>query len=135
MSFFISGRKYAITLDEISAIERNDKNITQLPKVNPAILGVTNIRGRLCSVIDLKYILLNEKNTIDASNKLILFEKDDLYGAFLVDETDNIIEVSPSNKELITENGVDIEVIKINSEIIILLNKDELIEKLNGDRC
>ena len=48
--------------------------ITKMPNVNPAIIGVFNLRGQIYSIIDYRNILGMEYTPVDSKNLVELLE-------------------------------------------------------------
>jgi len=78
--------------------------ITKVPLLNPCILGVTNLRGSIIGVVDLKERFKNTQTIVDKKTALIIvnivFNKQIHNIALLVDE---IYEVDGLDKDSITE--------------------------------
>ena len=132
LTFYIDDKKYGVSIENISGIEKNDRKITEIPKTDKSIRGVVNIRSKICPVIDLKMILQNVENELEESKKLILFEMDEKTGALLVDDTENILDVDESNIEDFESGDVVAKVVNQDGEVFVLIDINEfdnLLEK------
>lgn len=125
LTFYISEKKYGVSIENVVTIEKNDRKITDIPKSQKAIRGVVNVRSKICPVIDLKMILENKENEIDETKKLILFELDEKTGAILVDDTDNIMDVEESNIEDFESGNVKTKVVNQDGDVFVLIEMDE----------
>jgi purine-binding chemotaxis protein CheW len=56
LQFIVAGRDYAVALTNVLEI-RSPASVTPLPHVPPWLLGVSNLRGDIVSVVDLRLFL------------------------------------------------------------------------------
>jgi len=122
LTFYINDKKYGVSIDHIITIEKNDRKITDIPKTNPIIRGVVNVRSRICPVIDLKMYLENTDNELNEEKKLILFEINERNGALLVDNTDNIMDVDSKNIEEFESEKVKTKVVNQDNDVFVLID-------------
>lgn len=121
LTFYINNKKYGVSIDNIITIEKNDRKITDIPKTNPIVRGVVNVRSRICPVIDLRMYLENEENELNEDKKLILFDINEKNGALLVDNTDNIMDVNTDNIEEFESDRVKTKVVNQDNDVFVLI--------------
>ncbi|NPA10792.1 MAG: purine-binding chemotaxis protein CheW [Epsilonproteobacteria bacterium] len=111
--FKLNDDVYAINSNEIREII-DYTQITPIPKMNPAVLGVANIRGELYGVIDLKKRLNLPPSEVTKRTSFVLVnaygEKDDQKVALLVDSVEEVIEVDESDILAPVEFGTKIDI-------------------------
>jgi purine-binding chemotaxis protein CheW len=110
--FKLNDEDYAINSNEIREII-DYTDITPIPKMNPAVLGVANIRGELYGVIDLKKRLNLPPSEITKRTSFVLVnaygEKDDQKVALLVDSVEEVVEVDEKDILSPVEFGTKID--------------------------
>ena len=68
----VSGSTFGIPMDNVHEIQRVP-NITYLPRVPEWVLGVTNLRGNIVSVVDFRQMLeMNETDAPTTSRRLVM---------------------------------------------------------------
>lgn len=130
LTLFLEGKKYGISIDYVTSIEKNVRGITPLPGSNSNIIGVVNVRGEIIPVIDVKKVLTNIDNDVNDDQKLILFSFEEDKGALLVDDTDNIIDISEEQVESTEIDGNETKVANLEDGIFVLLNLEQIRGKL-----
>jgi len=111
--FRLNNEIYAINSNEIREII-DYTQITPMPKINPAVLGVANIRGELYGVVDLKKRLNLPDGELTNRASFVLVDaygkKDNQKVALLVDSVEEVIEIS--NKDILApvEFGTKIDI-------------------------
>lgn len=85
IGFLLAGKKYLVSIKELGEILR-PQEYTKVPGVKPWLLGISNVRGRLMSMIDLRGFLTGESITyIDHHQRILVVDEDELYSGLLVD--------------------------------------------------
>jgi len=78
---------YLVTpLKEIREILFYPEQLSKIPGVKPWIKGLTNIRGILLPVIDLKACLGDKSINIDKNTRMLMIHQNDIFAGLLVDE-------------------------------------------------
>lgn len=131
LTFYLEEKKYGVSIEHIVTIEKNDREITEIPNAHSSIRGVVNVRSKICPVIDLKMVVQNIENDLDANKKLILFDIDEKSGALLVDDTDNIMDVDPENIEDFDNGDVKAKVVNQNGDVYVLIEMEDFDSLLN----
>ncbi|WP_069470172.1 chemotaxis protein CheW [Candidatus Marithrix sp. Canyon 246] len=84
---FRLGEIYVVTpLKEIREILFYPEQLSKIPGVKPWIKGLTNIRGILLPVIDLKACLGGKSIKIDKNTRMLMIHQNDIFAGLLVDE-------------------------------------------------
>jgi purine-binding chemotaxis protein CheW len=63
----------------------NGEGITKIPCISPHVAGCLNLRGDILILIDLLYIIKDEKTVLDSSKKIIIIREADIVVGFIVD--------------------------------------------------
>lgn len=136
--FILNDEKYAIKASCVKEIV-DFTSITKVPKAKAYIKGLTNIRGDLIAVIDLKPRLKIEKTNIKKRDSFIIVnaintKKNSIVPIALM--VDMVIEVEDIEKDNILEApefGVKLEqrfienIISFKGDYISVLNMDEVL--------
>lgn len=131
----VSGRTFGIPMDNVHEIQRLPK-VTFLPGVPDWILGVTNLRGNVVSVVDLQELLqLPETDAPAISKRLVMSHSlvDDIATGLVVDRVVGIRNV-PKSKTLKPTSPVDDRVatflsgvFELDENLVALLDIDKLL--------
>ncbi len=126
---------YSLFVKEL--INMKNYAVTKIPYTPDFVKGIINLKGNFYSIIDLKKFIgfdfdsENENNDKQSESKAIVIDSADLKLALLVDEINNIVNIS---KECIEpKNDMNLDNLFINAEAYIdnkvynILNLDKLI--------
>jgi chemotaxis signal transduction protein len=130
--------EYAIDVLKIQEIIRTVE-ITIVPRSDPFVLGVMNLRGKVIPVIDLRVRFNLEKTDFDKATRVIVvrFEKEQI--GFVVDEVTQVIRIAKSMVEptppLVGSIGQEyiLGICKFNERLIILLDIDRVVGEGDSD--
>lgn len=127
MEFVVENRLYAINVLKLKGIiQIND--IVPMPQSSSEIRGLSNIRGQMVPVIDLKVVLQNKR--IEELNRAIalLCEFNGTVVAFLVDQVKGIkrIEWKDIKRNSLTEDSITIGTLLSEEEIVLLLDFESI---------
>jgi len=139
--FKLDDEEFGVSIDRVKEIFKYEE-ITPVPKTLPFIKGITNLRGKILPVIDIKIKFKdnNAKKSVDNSNDnkiLVLIIKNKEIG-ILVDSVQEVLNVKEDKIEStpqIVATNVDSQFIegiaKLNEgeRIVILLNIDDILTK------
>jgi purine-binding chemotaxis protein CheW len=132
--FRLNDEIYAINADEIREII-DYTQITPIPKMNPAVLGVANIRGELYGVIDLKRRLNLPPSEVTKRTSFVLVnaygEKENQKVALLVDSVEEVIEIEKEDVLAPVEFGTKIDIKFVENIIRYGEHKNEYAIALN----
>lgn len=128
IEFMVDSKYYAINVLKVKGIVQID-NITPLPQMTGAVAGLTNIRGDMNTVIDLRQVL-HKKSTADYTKSLgLLCEFNETIIVFLVDRVEGIKrimweDIKQTNQ--VQEDTLSIGSILDNEKIIIMLDFESI---------
>jgi len=107
-------------------------SITALPQLPPYIKGITNLRGTVIPIVNLKNLLnLHAKNGEEKGSTVIVLAAGSITFGITIDGITGVIKVDESDieaPERIINNAVHIEgVAKLNNRLVVLLNIKKLL--------
>ncbi|MCX7908483.1 MAG: chemotaxis protein CheW [Ignavibacteria bacterium] len=98
VSFFLEGEEYAISIANIQGINRMGE-ITKLPNSLPYVEGITNLRGNIIPLINLRKRLGLPVKEFDKTTRFIVIEYgSNLYG-FIVDFVNRVLRLPKASIE------------------------------------
>lgn len=135
--FKLSSNEYGLKVDEVREVLKL-QDITALPNSPDYVVGVTNIRGEITPIIDLrkKLNIYGNFEENDANNKEMLVMVIEIEGVpvgILVDAVNDVLQISNDQIENLGEIGRNMSgeyiegIAKIENRLIILLNINNLI--------
>jgi len=127
LCFSLAGQIYGIELEEIREIAKNAE-IYPVPGTKEFVLGVINIRGEICAVIDPLIRLGKGKINDNSSKEIIIFKNLGEPLAIAVDEVTDLIEMQISLDP--NTSGI----IKGKAKIIEGKDKEEIVGILDPER-
>jgi len=137
IEFIISKRSYGINVAKIREVIELPDEIYPVPKAHPCLVGVTNIRDEIISIIDLKKFLGIEAEDDQRKQKVIITEFNNLKMGFIVDSVTRIYRLS-WNKVTSpdkTMSGVDAyitSIVKLQDKIILMLDFEKIVFEVNS---
>jgi purine-binding chemotaxis protein CheW len=141
VGFAIDGQEYAFRIEQIQEIVILDR-VTQTPQVADYVEGVSNLRGAIIPIINLRKLLGLAPRAADAETRTIVVNVGGRTMGCTVDAVSQVIRI-PSERiqpapESVTAGGADYisGFAKLDDRLIILLDIDELLrpEKLSRVR-
>lgn len=129
LEFSINNRSYAINVIKTREILQVE-NITKIPNSHSAVAGMALIRDEILTLIDLKYVLENEKQSNLKNCMTLICEFNNIKVAFLVDKVLGIHRIGweqikkPDN---IVENSQVIGNILLNNRLLMLLDFEKIV--------
>ncbi len=130
--FTLGTEEYAFRLDSLLEILRR-QFITHVPCAIPFLVGITSLRGKIISVIDLSMRLTGKKVNNSSKNRILVMEgKKGIVGC-LVDEVKGVVRTTLMKKEeppehLREEERIFIDGVFIIDSRFITLLRDEAFE-------
>lgn len=130
LEFRVGNSDYAINVIKIKEILEVD-SIFPVPQSNPAVTGLTIVRGEVIPIIDMNYILNNK--SIEGENiKTLLCEFNQLKVSFAVDQVKGIHRIPWADiqkPDAVTENQDNLIIGNINydNRIIMLLDFEKIV--------
>ena len=130
--FDIGREKFGIKIVRVDEIIRM-KEITQLPDSSSYMVGIINLRGNIISVIDLRkrFGIEEPENTDDTRIVVVEFENQKV--GLIVDAVSEVFHIDKKEIDDPPKSMVGIKddylrgIIKINDDIVILLELDDLL--------
>ncbi|MBE9532857.1 MAG: purine-binding chemotaxis protein CheW [Proteobacteria bacterium] len=86
VDFRIGQDHYLIPLNETREIFPIPEHVTLVPKSEPWVFGIANLRGELLPLFDLNYFLSGQATKINKRSRIIVINHDNLYSGLLLDE-------------------------------------------------
>lgn len=123
LTFRIAEEPFGISIGCVEAIE-HITTITYVPKAKEHIAGLINIRGNIVPAIDMSKLLKLNKEL--ARNKLILIRNNEQLIALMVDDVDDVIDISEENVKVISTDTGDFSIINYKDMVITYI-----VEQLN----
>jgi purine-binding chemotaxis protein CheW len=127
LSFLLGEEEYAVPLLKI-------KEVIAVPEVTPVpftpahFLGITNLRGQIISILDLRIKLKMKETAKSEETAVIIVEFDNLYLGMVVNFVNRVLnlsenEISPPPELFETGSGAAIVgIARIDSKLILLLD-------------
>ncbi|WP_059103944.1 chemotaxis protein CheW [Shouchella shacheensis] len=135
VTFEVDGEEYGIDITAVESIERM-QYVTRVPGAH--LTGVTNIRGRLWSVVDFRTLMNLAKKEHNEATRMLLINEDRYQVAFIVDQANSVLDVASvemsenpaayNSKRLTYIEGV----YHTDDRLITVLQVKELLEKVGG---
>ena len=99
LAFVLAGDTYAVRIAVVAEILRPPP-ITEVPRAPSPIIGVTSVRGRLVTVMDLRRRFALAEAPIDGKTRILLVEIDgEEHVGLLVDEVLSVFRLADSEIE------------------------------------
>ena len=132
--FRLDSESYGIDIFRVNEIIRM-RDITPIPKTEPHIRGLVNLRGKTIPVVDIRVRFgLGLTDSTDKTRIIVLESTDGLVG-ILVDEVSEVVTIAAENIEetpgLVAAVGTDyvLGVAKRNDRLITMLDLDRAIAR------
>jgi purine-binding chemotaxis protein CheW len=125
--FKLSNEEYAIEVSSIEAIIKLQA-ITKVPHAQAHVVGVTNLRGNIVPVIDLKKKLNLPETAHNADTRIIVALLQDSKVGMVVDAVSQVIEIEDSQIEPTPQISTSIDstyirgIVKVDKLLVILLD-------------
>jgi purine-binding chemotaxis protein CheW len=125
-------------VQEIGSIEE----VTRVPGAPLHVKGVMNLRGKIITIVDMKRLLgfaslIDAANAFSTNDRIIVAQVGMSVIGLLVDEVDQVVEVSPSDIEsaptVLSETAPYIKgIVKLNGNLYVLLDLQLLLANENS---
>jgi|Deesub1362A_J573_1020465.scaffolds.fasta_scaffold00398_37 chemotaxis protein CheZ len=131
VGFKLNENEYTIPILKVQEII-NTPSITRLPQSPPYIRGVTNLRGKVIPIVDLRKLETVGETNLEATKVIVLSNNNVAFG-ILVDEITGVINIDESNiepPEHFMQGRIErIEgVARFNDRMVIVLDTNKLVE-------
>ncbi len=125
---------YAIEIDKVHEI-RAVENITRVPNTTN-MLGVMNLRGKIISVVDMKYILGFGNSEIDQKQRILIVEVKGNTLGLLVDDVEQVLKIPLAEVEFNMNVLEDVPyirgIVKMQDKLILILDLERLFGGVEG---
>lgn len=131
VSFFLNDQIFGIDIKHIQDI-LCPLELTKIPLAEPHIEGVSNLRGRIVTAINLKKLILKEEENVAKYMNIVIDDNGELY-SLLVERVDEVVSI---DKSLMEEMPMTINpawrdvaygVYQMKDRIMILLDDKKII--------
>ncbi len=108
IDFQLADHNYLIPLTETREIFPIPNQITPVPRSQPWVYGIANLRGELLPLFDLKYFLYKEPTKVSKYSRILVLNHPELYSGVLVDAVFGLkhFQSLPESKTDITDSHV-----------------------------
>ncbi len=132
--FRIDREEYGISVTDVVSIEKA-LEVTPVPRQNPYVRGVVNLRGSVIPIIDLREVLGSTPIAVTDSTRYIMVSVDDHVIGFAVDEATDIIDVPASTvqKPAVFRSPFIYGIARLDHRMIVLLDIPFLLKNVVGD--
>lgn len=123
---------FAMAISNVSEIIRLQK-ITPVPKAPPFVEGVTNLRGRVIPVIDLRKRFGVDPKPDSHMARIIVVEQGERLLGMMVDAVDEVLTVPAGSIEPVDEMVVTVDsqflsgIVRLEDRLIILLDQEQVL--------
>jgi len=130
IGFQLNTIEYSISILKVREIIKTP-SITRLPQSPPYVEGITNIRGNVIPIINLKKLIHLDGDRAKGENVIVISSGKIIFG-ILVDEITGVINVDASTIEpsdrFLTERVEQVEgVAKLSDRLVVLLDSKKLL--------
>jgi purine-binding chemotaxis protein CheW len=133
VGFRLAEQHYAVRIEQIQEIVILDQ-ITETPQVADFVLGVSNLRGEIIPIIDLRKLMGLEHRSLDAETRTVVFNLGERTIGCVVDTVTQVIRI-PAEKtqpppETVTASGANYisGFARLDDQLLILLEISELLD-------
>lgn len=133
LHFTVAGVHYAINVVKVKELLQIE-NISKIPNSHPAVSGISLIRGEMISIVDLLYVLENEKNPNVKTSMTLVCEFNKIKVGFAIEAVLGIHRIGWSDifkPDNLTTNSLIIGNINLNNQIIMLLDFERIVMDIN----
>ncbi|MBI1829086.1 MAG: purine-binding chemotaxis protein CheW [Thaumarchaeota archaeon] len=127
--------EYGVSIEQVQEI-RVLETITRVPKAPEYVRGVTNLRGKIISIIDVKQKLGFSYDEIKPGTRILVAEINGILTGLLVDEVDQVMRISTKDIEAppsgTSESQYVKGIAKTQNRLIIILDLQKLLEEIDN---
>lgn len=95
LTFYMDSQRYGLEIQYVLEII-GVQSVTKVPKVPSFIVGVTNLRGKVIPIIDLRIRFGKMEKPYDSDTCVIVVEIDEVVMGLIVDGVDEVVEIPES---------------------------------------
>jgi purine-binding chemotaxis protein CheW len=118
---------YGVGIEQVHEIGTLE-DVTRVPWAPPHVKGVMNLRGKIITIVDMKRLFgIGSESGTSGSDRIIVAQVGQSMIGLLVDEVDQVIEISSSDVELapavLSETAPYIKgIVKLKGNLYVLLD-------------
>jgi twitching motility protein PilI len=86
IGFRIAQENLLIPLNEAREVFTVPSQISPVPRAQPWVFGIANLRGELLPLFDLKYFLFGQPTKVNKRSRIVVTNNTQLYAGLLLDE-------------------------------------------------
>lgn len=130
VSFFVGNEEYGVPIESVREILRVEE-ITRVPQAPPHIRGVTNVRGKILPVVEIRTRLGLEALVPTAASRIVVLEVGTRTLGLLVDREARVVKVkasqiAPPPEEIVSARTDYVRgVAKLRGALVILLDPEK----------
>jgi purine-binding chemotaxis protein CheW len=138
LAFLAGDEEYGIAIAYVAEIVKVPP-ITAVPRVPPAVLGITSLRGTIVPVLDLRVVLGVSRPAVQRTSRLVVLRGDGQPLAMLVDQVSQVVRldrasIEPRPEGVISRSNRYIECIaRVNGRILVVLEPVAVLGSLQVD--
>ncbi|HZZ79750.1 MAG TPA: chemotaxis protein CheW [Gemmataceae bacterium] len=139
VGFQLAGQDYAFRIEQIQEIVILAQ-VTRTPQVPAYVEGVSNLRGSIIPIINLRKLFGLEAKSADADTRTVVVNVGNRTIGCMVDTVSQVMRIPEENirpaPETVTANGANYIAgfARMNERLIILLDIDELLDPRKLDQ-
>lgn len=131
VNFTVGSTDYGVPVEQVREV-REIQPVTPIPGTPDYIEGVTNLRGQVVTILNLKK-RLGLPNEVDGNSKIVIIETDRLAAGIMVDSVSDVSSIADSDIEnqlsvSLTNSDYIIGVGKQAGKLVIILNLAKIIK-------
>ncbi|MBG9587248.1 chemotaxis protein CheW [Cytobacillus firmus] len=132
VTFYLDNKNFGIPIKNVISIERMT-NLSSLPdqKSSQELIGITNYRGQVISIINTRSILGLQRNGDQLNEEIIIIHSDGLTIGLAVDKTNNIINCTDEEIHKVVIGCKETKVIQKYEDLIIIIDILSVLSKYN----
>jgi purine-binding chemotaxis protein CheW len=138
VGFLLDGQSYAFRIEQIQEIVILDK-VTRTPQVPDYCEGVSNLRGSIIPIINLRKLFGLEARTADRETRTIVVNVGERTMGCTVDMVSQVVRIPEEDiqpaPETVTADGADYIAgfAKLDGDLVIILDINELLDPAQLD--
>ncbi|MDT8371334.1 MAG: chemotaxis protein CheW [Gammaproteobacteria bacterium] len=86
IGFRIANEHFLVPLKQTREVFPVPSQITSVPKSEPWVFGIANLRGELLPLFDLKHFLYAKLTKVNKRNRIMVINHPEIYSGLLIDE-------------------------------------------------
>ena len=127
--------EYGVSIEQVQEI-RTLENITRLPNSPAHVRGVTNLRGKIISIIDVKQKLGFPPSEVNNGSRILVAEINGVQTGLLVDQVDQVMRISTADIDMQQSDTIGSAqyvrgIAKLQDRLIIILDLQKLLNEID----